>query len=481
MPDMWLDCDAALSEVPVNLMPLIDSGDFVTVEDAVAYDASGMDLRWNFVTTAGAYTSTAVTPTSGGNYDWAHQGDGMYSIEIPASGGASINNDTEGFGWFTGKITGVLPFRGPVIGFRASGLNDLLIDSAFSATRGLSGTALPAAAADAAGGLPVSDAGGLDLDAKLANTNEVTTARMGALTDWIDGGRLDLILDARSSQASVDDLPTNAELATALGTADDAVLSAIATLANRLNGLVLATGTIGDTGNSTTTLHLPGLTYGNDEINNWLLVIYDDSAGEYHSRWVEDWVLATELATVATLPFTPQDDTDTYWLLPIRQDVTGGSGLDAAGVRAAIGLASANLDTQLADIPTVSEFEARSIVAANYATAANLTTAQGNITTILGQTGTTGVVVAAGSKTGYALTSGERDAISAALLDLANGVETDYTLREAMRIILSACGGESEKPSDSQRVYKSMDGTKDRVQAVIGLDGMRTSVTHDKT
>lgn len=57
-------------------------------------------------------------------------------------------------------------------------------------------TALPNAAADAAGGLPISDAGGLDLDSKLANTNEITVARMGALTDWINGGRLDLILDA---------------------------------------------------------------------------------------------------------------------------------------------------------------------------------------------------------------------------------------------------------------------------------------------
>jgi hypothetical protein len=46
-------------------------------------------------------------------------------------------------------------------------------------------------------------------------------------TDWANGGRLDNILDARSSQTSVDDLPTNAELAAALGTADDAVLTAI--------------------------------------------------------------------------------------------------------------------------------------------------------------------------------------------------------------------------------------------------------------
>jgi hypothetical protein len=68
-------------------------------------------------------------------------------------------------------------------------------------------------------------AGYLDTEiaAILADTNELQS-------DWADGGRLDLILDARASQTSVDDLPTNAELATALGTADDAVLAAIATV-----------------------------------------------------------------------------------------------------------------------------------------------------------------------------------------------------------------------------------------------------------
>jgi len=65
-------------------------------------------------------------------------------------------------------------------------------------------TALPNAAADAAGGLPISDAGGLDLDTQLAATNEVTAARMGALTDWIDGGRLDLILDIIAADTTTD-------------------------------------------------------------------------------------------------------------------------------------------------------------------------------------------------------------------------------------------------------------------------------------
>lgn len=146
MAEIWMDVDTALSEVPVNVMPLIDDTDFKTIEDAVAYNAAGMALFWHFVTTAGAYTVTAVTPTTAGDYDWTDQGTaGIYTIEIPASGGASINNDTEGFGWFSGVCDGVLPWRGPVIGFRAAAINDALIDSAWSATRGLAGTDLDAA------------------------------------------------------------------------------------------------------------------------------------------------------------------------------------------------------------------------------------------------------------------------------------------------------------------------------------------------
>lgn len=163
---IWFDVDTALSEVPINLMPLLDDADFKSKEESVTYNQAGLDLVWNFITTAGALTQTEVTPTdTGGNYDFVNQGNGHYSIEIPASGGASINNNTEGFGWFTGVATGILPWRSPMFGFRAAGLNDKLVDSAYSATRGLAGTALPDAAADAAGGLPISDDGGLDMDA----------------------------------------------------------------------------------------------------------------------------------------------------------------------------------------------------------------------------------------------------------------------------------------------------------------------------
>ena len=170
MADIWYDVDAALAEVPVNILPLVGV-DGLTIDAGVTYDEAGIDLNWNFVTTAGAHTQTNVVPTTGGVHDWAHAGNGMYTIEIPASGG-TVDNDTEGFGWWTGDTTATMPFRSPVFGFRAAGLNNVLIDSAYSATRGLAGTAVPDAVADAAGGLPISDAGGLDLDAILAAIND---------------------------------------------------------------------------------------------------------------------------------------------------------------------------------------------------------------------------------------------------------------------------------------------------------------------
>lgn len=87
-----------------------------------------------------------------------------------------------------------------------------------------------------------------EIQAILDDTNELQT-------DWANGGRLDLILDARASQTSVDtiddlldteipalttavaDLPTNAELATALGTADDAVLAQVALVKAKTDNL----------------------------------------------------------------------------------------------------------------------------------------------------------------------------------------------------------------------------------------------------
>jgi hypothetical protein len=52
--------------------------------------------------------------------------------------------------------------------------------------------------------------------------------------------------------------------------------------------------------------------------------------------------------------------------------VTGFNDLDAAGVRGAVGLAAANLDTQIGDIPNNSEFNARTLASGSYATVAGV-------------------------------------------------------------------------------------------------------------
>ena len=80
---------------------------------------------------------------------------------------------------------------------------------------------------------------------------------------------------------------------------------------------------------------------------------------------------------------------------------SGLSTLDAAGVRTAVGLASDNLDTQLADLPTVAEFEARTLVAAAYFDPA--VDAVANVTTVGSVTGSV-TVGTNNDKTGYSLT-----------------------------------------------------------------------------
>lgn len=80
-----------------------------------------------------------------------------------------------------------------------------------------------------------------------------------------------------------------------------------------------------------------------------------------------------------------------------------------------------------------------------------------------------------GDKTGYALTSGERDAIATALLDLADGVETSQTVRKALRAMASTLAGDVTGGPGSP-VHKSLGGSTDRVSSTADVDGNRTVV-----
>lgn len=79
---------------------------------------------------------------------------------------------------------------------------------------------------------------------------------------------------------------------------------------------------------------------------------FGSTQGYWQCRLITDYVTSTDTATVDTWDVTPSG-TITYKVFGTAPSSGAGAGLDAAGVRAAIGLASANLDTQLSTIDTV--------------------------------------------------------------------------------------------------------------------------------
>lgn len=91
-----------------------------------------------------------------------------------------------------------------------------------------------------------------------------------------------------------------------------------------------------------------------DDIVGATILITGGSAGVGQSRTITAYDTSTDTATVETWTTTPTG-TITYNVFGTAASSGGGSGLDAAGVRAAVGLASANLDTQLGALPTAAE------------------------------------------------------------------------------------------------------------------------------
>lgn len=98
--------------------------------------------------------------------------------------------------------------------------------------------------------------------------------------------------------------------------------------------------------------------------------------------------------------------------------------LDAAGTRSAVGLASANLDTQIAAIPTA-------------------------------------------------------NANADALLDRTAGVETNRTLRQTLRLMAAVLLGKVSGGGTGTEVFRDTNDSKDRVTSVNDANGNRTSVTYD--
>jgi len=162
---------------------IIDSTDG-TPETAVEHDTSGIALwyrREGATQTAITEAALAALNTAHSDGGIEHIGDGYYRLDLPD---AAVATGADGV-MVGGTVTGMI-----VIGCYVP-LIDL--DVYDSVRAGL--TALPNAAADAAGGLPISDAGGLDMDALL----QIATTVEGTLDV---GEVLRIMLSALAGKAS---------------------------------------------------------------------------------------------------------------------------------------------------------------------------------------------------------------------------------------------------------------------------------------
>lgn len=66
-----------------------------------------------------------------------------------------------------------------------------------------------------------------------------------------------------------------------------------------------------------------------------------------------------------------------------------------------------------------------------------------------------------------------------ALLDRADAVETSWTPRQALRIILAALAGKASGLDTTSVVFRNVADTKDRITATVDANGNRTAVTLD--
>lgn len=78
-----------------------------------------------------------------------------------------------------------------------------------------------------------------------------------------------------------------------------------------------------------------------------------------------------------------------------------------------------------------------------------------------------------------ALTANERNSTADAFLDRANGIETSFTLRQALRLMLSALAGKLSGAAGTTVTIRDVNDAKNRIVATVDSDGNRTAVTKD--
>lgn len=193
----------------------------------------------------------------------------------------------------------------------------------------------------------------------------ITEIQAGLSTLDAAGVRTAVGLASANLDTQLDALPTNAELATALGTADDATLAAIAALnnlsqANVRTAIGLASANLdtqlaavqADTDNLQTRLPA-ALVSGRMDANVGAMAAGTILAATFAAGAIDAAAIATDAIGVSELAASA-----------VTEIQAGLSTLDGAGVRAALGMTSADLDAQLDAIDDFLDTEVAAILAA---------------------------------------------------------------------------------------------------------------------
>ena len=195
------------------------------------------------------------------------------------------------------------------------------------------------------------------------------------------------------------------------------------TIPDILEGLVLISkAAVGATGNTTTVVHLATGTgtYSDDELNGFFLVLLDSGATEYHVREITGFANTGDLATVATLPFTPATD-DFYWLLS-AQAGNNIAATDIVSNGAITTLSGAIVNVDLVD--TLTTYTGNTLQTIDAATlndvAATDIVSSGAITTLAGAVVNVDLTDTLTTYTGNTLQTGD---VTTAINDLANGTD----------------------------------------------------------
>lgn len=271
---------------------------------------------------------------------------------------------------------------------------------------------------------------------------------------YILGTNLNATVSSRATQTSVDDVPTNSELAAAL------------------DPLPTAAEIRAEIDSNSTQLAKLGTPAGAS--------------------------VSADIAAVKAQTAAIEADT---------QDLQAQVGTDGAGLTAIPWNAAwdAEVQSECADAlaaydpPTNAEMEARTIAAANYATAAELAkvpksdgTASWNATALAAINAQADQALADyDPPTRAELTSDTNSVLSAvgdvptaaenadAVLDEV--VEGAVTLRQSIRLHNAALGGKASGLETTEAKYRDLADTKDRITATVDSDGNRTAVSRDLT